>query len=341
MFLQDLIRALMTLDVEFHVLAPANTDRSLEFPFPIHYSRSNSSVVNGVRKPRSHVKRYQDVAELDGLYNYDLIIENNNVTSMAVLNHGAWLQKTVVINHTNYLPMRTEIATCYLVAALRHYFGTRTYAVSQEVADAFNNFPSHKAPIILNITEDEWNKVGERFDGTFCIHYIKNPDYVPVPNPRKPRAVVIARNVHYRRLNRNLKLARDYGYHLTVFTDTDKGLKYNPSYGNVKINYPHHEIMSSLPEFSFAVSTSTKETSGVSNFEYASYGLPVIHESPCSSEFLEPIGANYFGYHNLENVIDIVESHDYNRTIKRIRHQFSFDNFVRRVRNQLLYGLEI
>jgi hypothetical protein len=331
MHVQDLIGAMIDLDHDVHVLVPSDSDLSFCSIPNVHLSECNSKCVNGVKTRTSHVKRFEDIRKLDEAYDFDIIWESNPLHSNAILRseHEKWVSKMIFVQHTRYIRQRPEILGMYLVKRARK-LGAYTLAVSKELIDLFETFPFHDKAFLVGKDPEEYYALGKMFGADLCIHYTKDSDLSPAKN-NGLKGVVIARNVADKRLGFNLNLAKKYGYDLTVFTDSPRGLKG----GNILIGKPHSEIMKSLPSFSFAVSTATKETTGIANFEYATYGLPVIHESPCSSEFLSQIGADYFGLDNLTNIGAIIESHNYQAQYNEIRKKYDYDNFCKRIQNVL------
>ncbi len=326
-FTETLIDSLIVLGHDVSVLAPLNTDITKCSSINIIKSRSYSSLVDGVKTRKSHTKRYEDILEVSS--QFDLIIESNFLWASCIRDekHHEWVKKTIFLVHTNYLPMRFEILACYNLKFLKG-LGARTYTVSQDCLEKYERFPSKKA-FVAGVTAEEWEKAGSCFTGTFLIHST-NVLYTPSSKPYEGKAVCVARNCRERRLSTNLKMAKKYGYHLTLYTDKIDGLKFDPSYSTIKIGVPHDVIMSELPTYDFAVSMTRGETTGISNFEYATYGLPVIHESRCSSEFL-PI--DYFGFHHLESVEELCKNHDYQKQARLIQENYNYNNYLKRLEN--------
>lgn len=285
----DLIHALCT---RYEVTALLPKDSSEEFPenvdirfFPLNSRRSFEKRVSKYYETQfEYVKKVASEG-------FDVIISNSKRSPM--------VRKLSSISHPNFINVIHILPSSYGMTGLdlfkafyeSHEAGHKILSVSKYAAEEINEF-AFKAKWVR---ENGLSKAIVVSDVSFPIVYCEAPVVV---SESIFNGVAIGRSDDIRKLDFAAELFQNIP-NSAIFCPqpgSNKEKEYfekNLSVENVDVfvEKPHHYIMDRLSYSSFLLATSPKETFGISNFEAAQRGIPIVlntkNFSHSSLEFIE------------------------------------------------------
>ena len=281
---------------------PKDTDpRYVDGETVVYIDRLSKQATKNIGKVASHKVWWKAIEKLSS--DFDKVITNSELSSLAFMECEELASKVVHINHFPFLATGCQMAFRYLLCChfIRNKGGlvlssgelTRQKAektwtdkrgiIAEHYPDAFSRItedgPTHAGDIDVNILPSDLEPTAKT----------NGKRVIAVGRPEPGKKLVLAANTLVSLAERGWECecyltpyGKDFQKVMSILEDTQV---------TVHVKAPHAEIMKAFAAADYLLFTSTDETNGMTAFEAAASGCTVLYQTPEPKHFLEPSGA--------------------------------------------------